>query len=137
MSAPAQRVLFFEDEYDALRSAVNALGGAKSVGSNLWPHIPIVDAQRKLLDCLNRERAEKLDTSELFAILRWAKEAGFHEAKHWIDRELGYQPTDPLDPKVEDDRLADTFALLAEEMRQLQRLMERRNEQPLGVRAVK
>lgn len=124
----SQAQLFYEDVFDVGRAAVQAAGGAKVVAARLWPHMPISEAQRKLLDSLNRERPEKLCIEEFLAVLRMAKEAGFHQAKHWIDAELGYQPTAPMDPKIERDRLADELARAADHFKNLQRAVERLTE---------
>lgn len=105
----AQQQLFYEDVFDVMRAAVQAAGGAKAVAGRLWPHKPISEAQRELLDCLNRERPHKLCLEELIAVLGWAREAGFHQAKHWIDHAIGYQASAPLDPVVERDRLAESL----------------------------
>jgi len=120
-----QPQLFYEDIFDVTRAAVQATGGAKHVARTLWPHMPVVEAQRKLLDCLNRERPEKLCIEEFMAVLRMARDAGFHQAKHWIDDALGYQPTPTQDPKVERDRLADELARAADQFKSLQRAVER------------
>lgn len=117
----SQPQLFYEDVFDVGRAAVQAAGGAKAIASKLWPHMPVAEAQRKLLDCLNRERPEKLEIEEFLAILRMAREAGFHQAKHWIDLETGYQPTAPADPKIERDRLAEEFAKAADAFKALER----------------
>jgi hypothetical protein len=58
------------------------------VAKILWPHKPIIEAQRELLDCLNRDRPQKLCIEEFMAVLRMAHDAGFHQAKHWIDEAL-------------------------------------------------
>ena len=102
--------LFLEDIYDALRAAVQALGGAKTVAARLWPHKSVEQARKELLDALNRDNPRKLDAEEILAVLRMAREAGFHAAKHWLDVELGYTPTEPTDPKIERDRLAEELA---------------------------
>lgn len=81
----------FEDIYDALRAAVAALGGAKRVGPRLRPEAK--DAAGWLLNCLNRDHAQKLDPEHVALILRFAGDAGFHDAKHWLDRDTGYQPS--------------------------------------------
>lgn len=124
----AQPQLFYEDVFDVGRAAVQAAGGAKAVASKLWPHMPISEAQRKLLDCLNRERPEKLCLEEFVVVLRLAREAGFHQAKHWIDEAVGYQPTPPTDPKIERDRLAEELARAAEHFKLLTRAVERLGE---------
>ncbi len=108
---------------------VQAAGGAKVVAGKIWPHKPIAEAHRELLDCLNRERPRKFCIEEFLALMRMAKDAGFHQGKHWIDTDTGYQPTPPADPKVERDRLADEFARAADSFKNLQRAAERLLEQ--------
>jgi hypothetical protein len=130
-----QPQLFYEDVFEVLRAAVHAAGGTKAVAARLWPNKPVVEAQRELLDSLNRERPRKLDLDDVLAILKFAREAGFHAAKHWLDNELGYQPTQPADPKVERDRLAEELARAAESFKALQRAAERLVAE--GLRAVK
>lgn len=117
--------LFLEDVFDALRAAVQAAGGAKLVASRLWPSKPCEQARKDLLDCLNRDNDRKLCVEEVMAILRLARECGYHGAKHWIDDALGYQPTQPQDPKIERDRLADEFARAADQFKNLTRAAER------------
>jgi hypothetical protein len=98
--------LFLEDAYDALRAAVQFVGGAKKVAGLLCPHKALDQAHKELLDALNRDNPRKLDVEEILAILRMAREAGYHDAKHWLDGFIGYEPTPPADPKVQEDRLA-------------------------------
>jgi hypothetical protein len=117
--------LFLEDVFDALRAAVQAAGGAKSVSSRLWPAKPAEQARKDLLDCLNRDNDRKLCVEEVLALLRLAREAGYDGAKHWIDDALGYQPTPPQDPKIERDRLADELARAADHFKTLTRAAER------------
>ena len=126
-----QTQLFYEDVFDVARAAVQAAGGAKVVSSRLWPNMPLSEAQRKLLDCLNRDRPGKLCIEEFVTVLRMAREAGFHQAKHWIDEATGYQPTPPADPKIERDRLAEEFKRAGEHFRSLQRAVERLEQKPV------
>jgi hypothetical protein len=97
--------LFLEDVYDALKAAVQALEGPKAVAGRLWPHKPLDQARKELLDALNRDNPRKLDPEETLAIFRMARDAGFHQSKHWIDRELGYEPSAPQEPEDEYARL--------------------------------
>lgn len=126
-----QPQLFYEDVFEVTRAAVQAAGGAKAVAKMLWPNTPLSEAQRQLLDCLNRERPQKLCIEEFMAVLRMARDAGFHQAKHWIDDALGYQATPPSDPKMERDRLADELAKANELFRNLTRAAERLIETPI------
>lgn len=123
-----QGTLFYEDIFDVARAMVQAVGGAKCVAGRLWPHKPIAEAQRELLDCLNRERPRKFCIEEFLAIMRMAREAGFHQGKHWIDQDTGYQPTPPQDPKVERERLAESFDKASSTFMELTRQVKLLNE---------
>lgn len=121
----SQGALFYEDVFDVAKAMVMHAGGAKVVAGKLWPHKPIAEAQRELLDCLNRERPRKFCIEEFLALIRMSREAGFHQGKEWIDRDTGYQPTPPADPKIERDRLAEELARAADNFKNLQRAAER------------
>lgn len=131
-----QEQLFYEDIFEVAKAAIAHAGGAKKVSGLLWPSKASQQAHKELLDCLNRESPRKLCIEEFMAVLKLAKEAGFHQAKHWIDTELGYQPTQPLDPVVEKDRLAEEMARMTEAFKALTRTAERLNERQ-AIRAVK
>lgn len=96
---------FFECAEDALRHAVQVLGGAKQVGARLWPDRSPDQAARHLLDCLNGARAERLQLSQVMRLLAWAKEAGCHEPMQWICAEIGYEAR-AVAPAEEVDRVA-------------------------------
>lgn len=129
----SQHELFYEDVFDVARAAVQAAGGAKKVSGMLWTTKPAGQAQKDLLDCLNRNSDRKLCIEEFLAILKLAKAFGFHQAKHWIDTELGYQPTPPIDPIVERDRLAEQMSKMTEAFKEMTRAAERLNETKLTV----
>lgn len=84
----------FMDVYDALAAAVDAMKGAKNVGPRLRPGF--AGADKWLLNCLNREHAQNLRPDQMMLILQWACEAGYHDAKHWMDRAQGYSPSTPV-----------------------------------------
>lgn len=96
-----QQTLFHEDINDALRAAVKACGGTKSVASKLWPEKPMHDAQSYLSDCLNSARPAKLSPEQVLLLLKWSKDAGFHGAMHYITTEAGYDAPDPVEPETE------------------------------------
>lgn len=96
---------FFEGPEDALRSAVQALGGAKVVGARLWPDKAPDAAARLMLDALNPGRHEKLELSQVLLVLRLAHAAGHHGAMRWLAAEAGYEAT-ALSSHVEVDRAA-------------------------------
>lgn len=95
---------FFEGIEQALASCVQALGGAKSVGSKLWPDKSVEDARVLLLNCMNPGRKEKLDYTQIMFIFREAKNAGCHAPFVWFAREIGYD-TKPVTKAEEVDRL--------------------------------
>jgi len=101
MSIQQELEAVYENGEDALRAAVQALGGAKTVAHRLWPAKPLAEGQRDLLDALNTDRLRKLEFGEILHILRWACDAGFHSAKRYVDAETGYGYTDPVKPADE------------------------------------
>ena len=95
---------FYEGPEDALRAAVQALGGAKKVGAMLWPDKGVDNASRLLLDCINTSRAEKLELSQIMRIFALAKECGCHGPFAWFAGEVGYDAK-PITKAEEVDRL--------------------------------
>ncbi len=95
---------FFDSAEDALRAAVQALGGAKQVGASLWPDKTPDQAARLLLDCLNPSRPEKLELSQIMRVLRLARDAGHHTAIQWLAEQMGYEVR-PITKAEEVDRL--------------------------------
>lgn len=95
---------FYESPEDAMRAAVQALGGSKKVGGLLWPDKGVDSAARLLHDCLNTGRAEKLEMSQAMMILAMAKEAGCHAPFGWMASQIGYEVT-PITRAAELDRL--------------------------------
>lgn len=95
---------FYEGPEDALRAAVQALGGAKKVGALLWPDKGVDNASRQLLDCINPSRAEKLELSQIMRIFSLAKDAGCNGPFAWFAAEIGYD-IKPITRAEEVDRL--------------------------------
>ena len=95
---------FYEHPEQALEACVQALGGAKVVGQQLWPDKTVDNARTYLLACLNHERAEKLSYTQVIFIFRAAKQAGFHAGFEYFSRECEYHVA-PITPSEEIDRL--------------------------------
>lgn len=123
----------FDSAEDALRYAVQHLGGAKQIGPMLWPDKPADQAARQLLDCLNPDRPEKLAISQMMMILRKARDAGYHAAMQWMASELGYD-VHPITQQEEVDRIATVLSeasrVMADGILKLERL------QRVGVQVV-
>lgn len=95
---------FFESPEDALRAAIQALGGAKKVGCEIWPDKTPDNAARVLLDCVNVSRPEKLELSQMIHIFSMAKEIGHHQPFQWFANQIGYDAR-PITKAEEVDRL--------------------------------
>jgi hypothetical protein len=74
-------------------------------------------AAQWLRDCLNQDRAERLNPDQVFMLLRLARSASYHAAKHWMDAELGYEQGRPLKPEDEAASLQQRGADLVREAR--------------------
>jgi hypothetical protein len=125
----------FSDWNDALDGVVHALGGFKKVGVMLRPELaekPVAAAQW-LRDCLNPDRAERLNPDQVFLLLRLARAANYHAAKHWMDAELGYEQGRPLKPQDEAHALQERGADLVRELRTITERLERLSQPPLAV----
>lgn len=94
----------FEDEQDAIRTLIQEIGGFKVVGHSLRPDLTPDRAGNWLRDCMNPERAERLQPSQLFHLLKMGREKGSHSATEFILRNIGYAVT-PLEPEDEKARL--------------------------------
>ena len=95
---------FYESPEDALRAALQALGGPKKVGALLWPDKTVDNASRLLHDCINPGRAEKLELSQAMLILTMAKDVGCHAPFAWMAAQIGYE-VKPVTKAEQVDRL--------------------------------
>lgn len=96
---------FYESDLDAMRAAVQSLGGTKRVGALLWSDLSPDNAGRRLNDALNPNRSERLTLSQVMKVLQMAKAAGHHGPMAWIAAEVGYS-AQPVSAADEVDRLA-------------------------------
>lgn len=106
----------FSDMNDALTGAVHALGGHKKVGPMLRPELEPKSgaAAQWLRDCLNPEKRERLTPEQTLHLLRLARDAQYHAAKHWFDAEVGYEPSRPIDLDEKEDILVQVVAQATE-----------------------
>ena len=96
--------LFVEDYNEAIRAAVQALGGFKRVGAELKPDLAADAAGRWLADCINPDKREILPPSSLAFIRRKARENGCHVLAAYEAQDAGYAPPVAIEP--EDERAA-------------------------------
>lgn len=96
-----EQQLFYEDDLDALRATVQALGGYKAIGAKLWPDKTPDAAARLLADCCNVSRSERLKPSQLLLVMRMGREAGVHILAEHFMGEAGYRKPEPIVPDDE------------------------------------
>lgn len=101
--------LFHECLSDALRECVAVCGGLKAVGVKLWPEVEADHAGRRLADCLNDSKRDKLSPEQMLLILRMARAHGCHAGMTYLSRELGYSDPQPIEPEDERAELQRQF----------------------------
>lgn len=116
---PDQQSLFSDDIYEALRTCISAMGGAKRVGKLLWPELTPPRAGERLACCLNPDRGEKLDLDQVLLVLREARVAGCHAGLYFIADECGYERPRPTDPEDQIAELQDEINTTAERLESL------------------
>ncbi|PZQ77964.1 MAG: hypothetical protein DI563_02060 [Variovorax paradoxus] len=125
----------YETLNEALIDCVKAAGGSKQVGPKLWPEKAPDTAQRMLLDCLNEDRAAKLSPDQVMLVLRLSRAAGHHAGIGFILGDLGYSPTQPIEPRDEAAELQRQFMDVMSKAETLVQRMERAASR-LNVRAI-
>jgi hypothetical protein len=125
MTTKPQTNLFHESLSDALKDVIMQAGGTKSVGSKLWPEIAPDAAHRKLLDCLNENRAEKLSPDQVLFLLRLGREVGCHAAINYLTAESGYSQPSPIEPEDQRAQLQRDFIQAAQVMKSISEQMSK------------
>jgi hypothetical protein len=105
----------------AIRAAVDSLGGLQSVGHRLRPELDPILAGQWLAHCLDAERREKLAFEQIVWIFSTAKLAGKHAGFEQLAEACGYRVTAVIDPK---DELADLVRRSESALRQAAELSE-------------
>ena len=132
MTSNQTALAIYEDDLDAIRDAVRAIGGNKVVGHLLRPDITPDHAGAWLKDCMNTDRREKLSLSQNLKILRLAHDAGYHAPIQFLTGELGYS-VQVIEPADEISALQRTFIESVSAQRHLIDRMERLTRAPLAV----
>lgn len=114
-----QENLFHEDIYDALRSCVSALGGAKKLGSQIWGELSPEKAGNRLNDCLNTSRREQLNPEQVLFILNQARQVNCHAAMYFISDHCDYKRPEPIEPVDEIAKLQRDYIEMAKRMEKI------------------
>lgn len=120
---------------EALVECIRSAGGSKQVGPQLWPEKTPEAAQRMLLDCLNEDRAARLNPDQFVMVLRMARAKGCHVGIHFLADELGYTHPEPIEPRDEAADLMRSFVAAIELQAELAKRMEKAAAR-LNMRAV-
>lgn len=123
-----QQSLWYDEPEDAFRSLVDALGGFKKVGSEMWPSLAAVAAGQRLAQCLDSSRPEKLSLSEVHFLLKKGREANCHVAMTYLARGADYEAPLPVDPETETQRLQREFIEATRTLAQLSSRIEKRQQ---------
>lgn len=119
-----QQALFHESINDALKAAIAAMGGTKTVGARMRPEMSPDHAGRWLADCLNGDRREHISPERLVWLLREARSHGVHVAMSWLAGECGYAAT-PVEPEDERQQLQREYIEAARSMAKIADRIER------------
>ncbi|MCC5809886.1 MAG: hypothetical protein JJU06_05885 [Ectothiorhodospiraceae bacterium] len=122
-----QQALWHDTLEDALRDLVVALGGPKRVGSMIWPDKDLSAAARLLNHCLDPERPEKLELSQVVFLLVTGRERECHTAMHYLTAAAGYETPRPINVETENQKLQRQYIEATQQMAQLVKKMERIN----------
>lgn len=104
-----QMSLIHESITDAIREAVQAIGGNKKLGALMFPDLPVDQAAGRIRDCLNPDRRELFSPDQVLMIARLAKSSGNNTIMGYLAAELGYLKPVSIDPEDEIARLQREF----------------------------
>lgn len=98
-----QQTLWHDTPEDALRALIDALGGPKKVGLELYPDRSMVESQRLLMKWCDPDRVEKPTLSQLLFLLKRGRQTGCHVLIGLLSEQSGYAatPIEPVDEMVE------------------------------------
>lgn len=99
-----QGALFYEDIYDAMRTVIQAAGGTKRVGGLMWADKAPQMAHTHLLNCLDRNRPEKMSPTQIVMLCKLGRQVGCHAVMTYLAVETGYSCS-PIDPEDERAKL--------------------------------
>jgi hypothetical protein len=104
MQAISTDSLFYENELDALRVTVLAIGGNKKAAELLWG-VNLKSGEQRVRDCLNPNRDEKFSPAEYITLARAGRDVGCHALAVYFNAEAGYSPPVPISKKDEEAEL--------------------------------
>jgi len=129
-------VSIHENLNDALKEVVLALGGTKRVGARLWPEKSADEAGRRLADCLNPDRRDRLDPEQVLWLLREGRRVDCHAAMFFVCATAGYEKPEALNDAERKALLHQEFVESSKRMEMLWRQINALNDIDGGVKNV-
>lgn len=124
----SQQPLWHENIEQALSTLVDAMGGFKRVGAEMWPTMSADEAGRRLADCLNPARSHKLALSELCWLLAKGRGIENHIAMAFLNEHAGYAPPVTIEPEDEFQKSQRLFARSVEHLTELAQKLEQQRQ---------
>lgn len=128
-----QEPLFVESLEEALRDAIGRLKGPKAVGVMLWPAMKAELAGRRVNHCLDPERDEKFELSEVLLIAKAARALHCHTVMAYLAAQLDYE-FKPIDPESAVQRLQREFTESVTRLAEIQRQLTAKQDDVLAMR---
>ena len=125
---PGQSSLFHESYEAAIVDTISALGGNKAVAAALWPADDPTDGGKRLADCLNTDKRDKLSLGELRLIRHLSRKAGVHILASYEMRDAGYTDPLPIAPEDEAAQLQREYIAAVKAMSVIQARMDRNSD---------
>jgi hypothetical protein len=119
------QALWYEDILDAIRDDMGAIGGPKVLAAMLYPEKPQEAAVRLLLDCLNRDRSQRLNPDQLQLVIREARKAGSFCTIAFICDDAHMTRPVPVEPDDEKARLQREFIGAVDKLEQIKQQLGR------------
>ena len=118
--------LFYDDEYHAIRAAIEDGRGYKETAAHLWPSMKPESAYAKLKACTHVRGDERLKFGELLTVMRFNQR--FDPLYHACDETLHHRPAQKA-PEDEEAKLVQVIdgaaSTLERAMQSLDRLRRR------------
>lgn len=122
--AAQQIPLIIDSLNDAIRDTARLIG-TKRIAKELWPEKSEEAAARYLNDCLDPDRAQKLDGEQILFVARRGRELSCHLIAAYINADLGYAPPLPVDAEDTKAELQRAYIESVKEQRRIAERLER------------
>ena len=126
-----QEQLFIENESSAIEALAQRIGGMKKLGCLMYPDLLGDDAHKLLLNKLNPKNRAVLSSEDSRAAMRIGAQLDCHLYKWWCDDTIGYQRSQPTEPKASDAELVERMEAAAVVMAKCVDILDRRKSAKL------